>query len=540
MLNGAIDLLVAPLQLSGADNGRYRAGLSAVLFRQLCIMPSLYSLIVRCPDRMLPPALAVSILLGVVGSASAQSTGQSTQAGRPTDSSGGTTQKQREREREKARQDGDEDTAVTARRPYRAVFGGASTQPELTKTLDLTAAVGEAYDQNLLGDISSPDSGAPQDGGFYTSLVGDLTFNRRGTRFQAVATGGTNARYYTDLHEFFASDYHVAAGFTARPTRRSQFRGNQAFSYAPVYLLGLFASALPPAIGEVRPPSTDYAGSDDRSYTNSTSGGLTRIMGPRAVLSLTGDLRLTHYLDSTVRGSGFRDLGGGGSYVYTLHPDADFRVGYIYRSAHYDSAVQALAPTPAEHNIDLGIDYHRALSATRRTGFTFRGGSSIVNSPLPTNTQVSVRQVRMIADGSVVRQFAETWQLVGAYRRGTGFVEGLSRPAFSDAWTVSANGFMSRRTDFFTSVSYSSGEALQVGSSQNFNTYNATARLRTGLNRHWAFTAEYIYYFYDFSKTILLVPGRGTGVQAQHLSRRPDALGAPQAPVVASASSRSS
>ena len=455
---------------------------------------------------MLPSALVVGMLLGV-GPVSAQSTGQSE---RPSGSPGEPTKSQRERdrEREKARREGEEETAVTARRPYRAVFGGATTQPELTKTLDLTAAFGEAYDQNLLGDITSPDSGAPQDGGFYTALVGDLTFNRRGTKFQAVATGGTNARYYSDIQEFFASDYHVAAGFNARPTRRSQFRANQAFSYAPVYLLGLFASALPPAIGDVRPPSTDYAANNDRSYTNSTSGGWTRIMGPRAELSFTGDLRLTHYLETSARGTGFRDIGAGGSYVYKLHPEADLRLGYAFRSADYDNPVQLLSPSPAEHNIDIGIDFHRALSATRRTGFAFRGGSMIVNSPVPTNTQVSVRQVRMIADGSVVRQFAETWQLVGAYRRGTGFVEGLARPAFTDAWTVSGNGFMSRRTDFFSSLSYSSGEALQVGASQNFNTYNATARLRTGLNRHWAFTAEYIYYFYDFSKTILLVPGQ--------------------------------
>ena len=413
----------------------------------------------------------------------------------------------REKEAEKKKEG--EEAGPAVGRPYRALFGGASKESGLTKTLDMTASFTESYDQNLLADVASPEiSSTVQAGGFYSGLVGDLTFNRRGNRLQAAVTSGSSARYYGDLNKFFATDYYAGGGFSARTSRRTQLRMNQSFSYAPVYLLGLFASAAPPSLAEIRPASTDYAVNDDRSYTNSSSGEFTRNLGPNATLRLDGSLRFTHYLIASARGTGFRERAGGGSFIRKLSTETDLIAGYAYRAADYERLpVTPAPPQPAEHDINFGVDFHRALSASRRTGFTFKTGSTLVKAALPTNTQQAKRQFRIIADGSLAHQFGETWQFLGSYKRGTGFVEGLSGPAFTDAWTVSTNGFLSPRADLFTSVAYSSGEAAQVGANQNFTTYNANARLRIGVSRRVAMTTDYIYYFYDFSKTIRLAPG---------------------------------
>lgn len=413
----------------------------------------------------------------------------------------------KEKDKKDKAAEGERDT--TGRRPYHALFGGASTEPDLTRTVDLKATVSEVYDQNLLADISSPDvTSAVQNSGFYSGLVADLAFNRRGTRLDAALNAGTNARYYADLHRFVASDYHLGGGLAARPSARTQVRLDQGFSYAPVYLLGLFASTAPPALGDVRPPSTDYAVNDDRSYTNVSSGEVTRELGPRADVAFSGSFRNTHYLVTSARGSGFRELSGGGVYRYKMTSIAGLRLGYAYRSASYQSVSGlGVSPSPAEHNVDIGVDVRRELSETRRTAFSMRAGSTIVQAALPTDPNVLRNQLRVIADGSLVHQLGETWQLTGTYRRGTGFVEGLAGPAFTDAWTVSTNGFLTRRADFFSAVAYSTGEASQVGASQTFTTYTGNALLRVGLSQRWAMTSEYVFYFYDFTKTIQLAPG---------------------------------
>ena len=221
------------------------------------------------------------------------------------------------REKEKERRQADEGTETTARRPYRAVYGGASKRIDLRRTLDFNGAITENYDQDRLAEASSPESSRLVDsGGFYSGLVGDLVFDRKGNRLEANVSGGANARYYTDLNRFLASDYHAGAGLSARVTRRTDVRVNQAFSFAPVDLLGIFVSAVPPALGEGLPVSTDYAVNDNRSYANSTSGQISRRMSPRGDLTFNGSLKLTRFLADRSGNNKFRELGGGGVYTY--------------------------------------------------------------------------------------------------------------------------------------------------------------------------------------------------------------------------------
>ncbi len=444
--------------------------------------------------------LLVVVLLGGVCSAQTTPAGPATQAAKD----------KQKKKKDKEKQAGKSGPATTARRPYRAVFGGARTELGVTKALDFNGGIAEAYDQDLLAEVSSPNAPrTAQSDGFYTNLNGDLTFRRMGSRLEGVVNGGATARYYAGLNEFYASDYHAAAGVSARTSARQQVRFNQAFSFAPVDLLGIFASALPPALGDVRPPTTDYAVNSNRSYTNSTSAELNTRLSSRSDFTLTSGLRLTHFPDRPEEANGFREFGAGGLYLHGLSASAKLRLGYSYRKANFQGTpLVAQTPlNPAEHNLDIGVDFNRPLSESRRTSMILRTGAAIVRAPLPSNTQVLRQQLRLLIDGSVLHQMGETWQVVGNYRSGPDFVERLGGPVFTQAWVVSANGFMSPRADFASSVSYSSGEPTLAITGQNFTTYTGNARLRVALGQRWAATAEYVYYFYDFSKTPLLVPG---------------------------------
>ena len=115
--------------------------------------------------------------------------------------------------------------------------------------------------------------------------------------------------------------------------------------------------------------------------------------------------------------------------------------------------------------------------------------------------------MRLIGDVSLLHQMGRTWLLTGAFERGTAFVEGLSAPVFTDAISISTNGFVNDRTDLLASLSYSNGEPSLVSAAPTFATTTANctgpglAVLQVGL--HIRVT---LYYFYDFSKIPQLAP----------------------------------
>lgn len=421
----------------------------------------------------------------------------------------------REQERERAKQknanptEPTPDGRTTGTRPYRALFGGASVEPELRQSLDLTVSASEVFDDNLLIDLTGPEvSQTLQQSGFYTTLLGDLAFRRRGDRLQLAASAGVSTRYYSTVRKFVANDYHTAFGFSAQTSRRATLTVNQAFSRAPVYLLGLFASAVPPSIGDVITPATDFAANDDRSYSSDSSAAYVQNFTRRAAVSMATSFRRTNYLVTSARGEAFSAIDAGGTYTYGLRPDLGLRLGYIYRQASYLGAL--IGPgtgQPPEHDLDIGVDIKRSLSRTRRTAFTFKGGTALVSSGIASDFSKPRRQLRVLADGSLTHQMGETWSLNGSYQRGTGLVEGLAAPVFSDAFTVASNGFVGPRADLSFSVGYSKGSPASVGTQADFTTYTGTAKLRYGLTRSVALTTEYLYYFYDFTSLGQLAPG---------------------------------
>jgi hypothetical protein len=394
-----------------------------------------------------------------------------------------------------------------ARRPYRALFGGATVEPQRPSGLDLTGSAYEVYDQNLLADISSPDtSNALGIAGFYTNLIGDLTFVRRPARVHTSATAGANVRYYPNLGRFVASDVHGGVGFS-RASSITTLRVDQALAYTPIFLLGLFAATLPLDVGDVPRPATEYALSDDRAVTSSTSAEVARKLSGRTELLFGGGFRRTHYLVVTPRGTDLSTIDGGGGVRYRLSEDGDLRFGYSYRKAVYGGAEPFAPPRPDEHNFHIGGAYNPQLSESRRTIFTFQGGTALVNAPVSPNVFETRRQLRLIGDAAVAHQMGRTWLLVGSFKRGTGFVEGLSGPVFTDAVSVSTNGFFNGRTDLFASMGYSNGEPSLVGADTSFSTTTVNARLRFALSSRWALATEYMFYHYDFTRVLQLAPG---------------------------------
>ncbi len=276
-----------------------------------------------------------------------------------------------------------------------------------------------------------------------------------------------------------------------------------------MFLFGIFNDVLPRDLGNPGSPDTTYAVTDDRAVTTDTTSELEHRFTPRLMFSGRGAYRRSHYLVVTPRGSDFTRVDGGGGFRYRLSEDSDLRLEYVYRAATFAGTEQFGLPPqqPAEHNLNVGMAFHPRRTEQRRTTVTFEGGTSIVRSALPTDFFQTRRQLRLVGDIAVAHQMQRTWLLVGAFKRGTGFIQGLGAPVFTDNVSLTASGFFNPRTDFLASVAYSNGEPSLVGATVNFTTATANARLRVALTPRWAFTSEYFFYHYDFSRVIALAPG---------------------------------
>jgi hypothetical protein len=179
-------------------------------------------------------------------------------------------------------------------------------------------------------------------------------------------------------------------------------------------------------------------------------------------------------------------------------------VGYTFRRAQY------LGAPATAHGLNIGFDYDRPLSATRRTQLKFSVGSVMLQALAAGTSQGDARQRYQVSgDMALSRQFGRTWQATGAYRRSVGFMEGFSSPVLIDGITVSTTGRVAQRVDLLMTGAYSIGEpaVASVSASDGFTSYTGNVRTRVALSRLLAVYGEYLYYFYDFSDSVLLPAG---------------------------------
>jgi hypothetical protein len=168
------------------------------------------------------------------------------------------------------------------------------------------------------------------------------------------------------------------------------------------------------------------------------------------------------------------------------------------------------------HEIDAGVDYRRSLSFTRRTTLDFSLGSTIVRPPVA-EVQRQGLQYRVVGDASLTHEMGRTWRARLGYGRGVGFVEAFPEPVFSDHTNVDLSGFFNRRTELSVIATLTTGDVGLGSGSTRFESWNASARLRVGLNAMWALYTEYLYYYQDLGDARLVPTGVPAGLDRQSI-----------------------
>ncbi|HTM31487.1 MAG TPA: hypothetical protein VL263_09285 [Vicinamibacterales bacterium] len=388
---------------------------------------------------------------------------------------------------------------ANAKRPYESLFGGASTEKETGTRVNFNGSVIEVYDQDEL------EEGEPQLGGLYTSFTGDVDYKRNGTRMQFAASGGGNLRYYHEISQFLAADYRGTAGVEADVARRTTLVLNQAVSLSPVSLPNLFATPLPPEIGDPVPPgNSNFAVTNDKFITSTTIGSLEHRFSVQSQLVVRGNYRYNHYLGEASQNGDWSMLDSGVVYRHRLTEARSIRTGYSYRRASYSytNLLTGAGAQPNEHNVFVGVAVNRVFSSSQRTTVSLDGGTSLFGVTSPTQLLQPGDKLRLVFDATVAHSIGKTWLFVGQFDRGSQFDQGYGGPVFANAVSVSASGFLNSRTDFTAWASLTDGEPIVVApNSQGFTTSTYGGRLRYALSRNWALTGEYFRYKYDFTNS---------------------------------------
>jgi hypothetical protein len=388
---------------------------------------------------------------------------------------------------------------------FRPVFGGsAPPDADARASLNVSLALAQAFDQDLLADAGAASQPGVQASGMYTSLTPLVGLTTHGRRLGFSLNGTSNLRRY-EVGRLAMMNYDLAGGLSADLGRRTTIVANQAMSYAPSYLYALFGDApTTPVPGEPIAGAPDYKTSSFKSYTYATNAALSHAFSPRASFSVDGSMRRTDFVGNVAGVGDMQWSAAGAHYRHRLNGSLVLNVGYS-RWESRDSLIRT-----TEHDLQSGIGFTHVLSATRKTTFGFNVGPTLSEIKVPIAGQWAGRggHYRVVGDAFVEREIGRTWSTRAAYRRALTYIEGLAGPAYADSANVTTGGFVNRRTDLSFSAAYVRGEmASTTIAAAPFTTYMGNTRVRIGLSRNLAAFVDGLFYEYAFDPRLIVLPG---------------------------------
>ena len=386
------------------------------------------------------------------------------------------------------------------------LFGSGDVGRRIYQKLDFTLSVAEANDSDTPAEFTGVVPTDSYVGGYSTMMLGTAHYEWRGSRVRVAATGSSVFRHYTELHDLQTASQSAGAGLSVRLDDRTTVSANQTVAYAPSYLYGLFPGGAVDKPGDAVPTAPDYVTTDEASYLYGTTVGLTRGLNRRSQLSASGTFQYTDYPHETAQFHDLSSEGLRGDFTTHVSRNTAMRVGYHYRNGAFGVGNLGLPVdttlSSSEHGVDVGFDYSRPVSASRRLQIAAAVGSAAVDTALRTasSTAQPARVYQMSGDAAVTWPVSTTWSARAAFRRGLDYIAQLGEPVVSTGVTAEAGGVVSTRFDVSASARYASGDSALTRSTLTFDTYSAELRLRFALSRTVAVYGQYFYYFYDFSR----------------------------------------
>jgi hypothetical protein len=390
-----------------------------------------------------------------------------------------------------------------APRVFRGLFGPAERDERRPPAVTLTLSLYGASDSNSRFATSSEASDETlQAQRVYEGAHAGLAIVRRRPHSTLRIDGASAIRYYSDLHRIATQKHGGSVAFESMLSTRSKIQFAQTASFSPFYqlVLGRATSGAFDA-PDLSAASSDFSVSRLKQIVYGSSAGMSYSPG-RGELTLGFNRQYTDFFE----GRDFHSERAAARYTYQLWPGIGLRLGYGFGSG----GISGLE-TSRNHDLDIGLDYGRAIAFSPRTSLGFGSGTTIVST-------VGGRQVQLTGSARLRHQFSRStrWTAELAYDRGLQAVANVRRPFLASTLSAGINGYITRRISLRILPSYASG--VDVGDeSLSYQSVLAQGRIDVALSRNWAAYVEHFYYRYRFPPRTDLPAELAAGLDRQGL-----------------------
>jgi hypothetical protein len=329
--------------------------------------------------------------------------------------------------------------------------------------------------------------------GTHADADATIAYTRRAGRAAFGLTGQSVLRRtrneFTPMRQQGGIDYSFNGA-------RQQFRASQSIGYTPYYQFGGVTQLALMPISESAQSHGDLANTDLDAIAATTDVEWNRVLSERVSLSAMYNRRSTTFgdpdLDMITQSAGAR-------LSRKITRFASLRTGYTYRVG--DSGFTSASAPLREHDVDLGVDYSRPVTASGRTTVSFGSGSSL----LPQDDGLAYR---VTGDASLTRLIGRTWNARVGVNRSVQLLEGFAEPVLANIVNLGLGGTVTRRVSVLSWGSMSTGTVgLSADAANGYTNWSAGGGLSVMVGRRASIEAQYFIAGDEFENGVLLPPG---------------------------------
>jgi hypothetical protein len=310
-------------------------------------------------------------------------------------------------------------------RPYRGLFGAGVTDAE--QLLTAMATLGTGWDKNLIADFGGQRLLTSTDKPFRSGAVtgsGVLAYSLRRSFATLSASAGGSAYYYPRISRQVITREYVNARGAA--TIGYGFSAYGAASYQPFSLRNMFVTAFD--VADTDSAVLDFPAS--REHYLSQSAGVTYNRRLTQSRTFGANYDYQHRSQGATL-SEYNMHRAGARLTQQISRGLSFRMGYGYSEASYgDDNLYA------HHVIDVGLNFNRALSLSRRTSVSFATGTSASRSDREGSLRFHLNGAARLS-----HEIGRTWGAGLSYAPS-------SRTPWRRGWGVSSTGVPSSKSAY--------------------------------------------------------------------------------------------
>jgi len=372
-------------------------------------------------------------------------------------------------------------------RPYRGIFGPEGR--DAAQVLSINGAVGVGYDTDVIAEqrdrvVSAGDVSFLRTDAAFSLFSGGVGYTDHGDRYDLRASVQSVARSFQQFATI--ASHHAMADVSWRVGRRTTLTGFQTAMYQPWGALVVAPAITDPDFGHVVAPGRLVPVLNGSYRTFGAGGTITQQLTRRSALSSTYRYDINQF--SGVEGD-FRSQEGTLHYTHNMTRNLAWKAGYVQSEARFirrDTFYR-------QRTLDVGLDYSRYLSNSRRTRVGFSTGLASVDDG-------NYTRYRVTGTAFLNREIGRTWNAAIVYARDVAFFETLRVPYFYDGATVGLTGLINRSIQLHSSVGGTYGDVSVITAepaSNHFATGTGNVGLIFAFSRYMGVAVDYFVYAYS-------------------------------------------